>query len=331
MRSKAGLVIWVGLFVISQQLYSADNRVGPAPYVGPHSSPAINNSMPRVLPTRRSVGAAMHPQTPHISRSSGVAGYRFRPWQKPAPQAYRQQDRIAVQAARSGYRFRPLPPIQRAVMAQPVRYRPLRIQIPNRYVFRPLKPAARRRPPMPEQRPVAATPTAYPPAARHYAYYPNRPWPNSRNMAGGYPAAPWTNAWRAYPPPSWISPQRRYPYPMAQGVNPLPRYQSGPYRWREPTPMPGYPPRYVWRRPDRAFAPPPPAWHDWRVPSPGYGWVGRTAQRPPLPPARQNRYGTDWYDGRGDDDGAWYRLLLQSSPAVSQSWAPVPITNERAD
>ncbi|MET0089898.1 MAG: hypothetical protein ABW068_07730 [Candidatus Thiodiazotropha sp.] len=115
------------------------------------------------------------------------------------------------------------------------------------------------------------------------------------------------------------------------------------FRESRPRPYRGYPPQYAWRPRDaeRSFER---RLSARSVPQPGYPgqyepWMGRGpvwgAQRlsravpPPLAPYNnadaprvvQNPYGVDWYDGRSDGEGAWYKLVESKEwPRVTQHW-----------
>ncbi len=287
-----------------------------------------------------------------------TSGYRFRPWSEAersrqhAPPNSRassvppwggyagmrsapgQTTRVAPR-----YRFRPLAPQPRSAPPQPQGYvyRPMQIEIPGQYVYRPLNPVKQAprpsyRPPLPTGfpryagRPRVPGGYAYP---RYPAYYPQPPMglrtqPQSRYVYGNPYMGP-----RFRPQPAADRYVAHYSRPY-QG--PIPGYAN---RERRMRPLPGYPQRYVWR--------------PWGEPHPsrGYGsqsgYPGRydTAMRErpvweprglpqavapvtPNPGAAsrrmvQNRYGVDWYDGQTDGDGAWYKLVENKEwPRVSQ-------------
>ncbi len=336
MRYQSWLLLCAGLLVVSQSTYSADGRGVPATFPGHYSPAAINENQGWVYQPRQPV-AATRSATSGQALTERAPGYRFRPWQRPTA-GLQQGAPSAAPAVLSRYRFRPMPPAQQVPVEQPVRYRPLQIRIPDRYVFRPLKPTARQRPPLPDQ-----SPSGFPPVSRHlpggayspYVYNPYASWPNFPYAAGNHHRVPWTNARRAYPMPGWTPPRHGYPSRFAQGLNRPPRVRNWPYPVRYQAPRSWYPPRYAWRQPLPPAPPPVAVWPYGRgvplAPYPTHGVWQRTAQRPPPPPARFNRYGTDWYDGRSDGDGAWYRLVLESEPTVSQFWAPPPVTSEWID
>ena len=230
------------------------------------------------------------------------------------------------------YRFRPMPQTRPTQGDRLVRYRPLEVRIPERYVFRPLNPIARSAAPLPPPR-VAPfyAPGVYPPVYNGYSpeapvlvgrYAPNHvatPYAAMPDVRS--PAQRW--AWRtpmpAAPAPAYVqgvNPQARFRPESRHGRGSIERWDSGGRYVRH---LPG------WRYPYPSSSP---YWAQHSRPAryalPGYGFDGSVAQRPPVAPRRLNRYGTDWYDGRGDGDGAWYRLAVETAPPVSQAWETGP-------
>ncbi len=229
-----------------------------------------------------------------------------------------------------GYRFRPLAPARQSQLDRQIRYRSLQVQIPDRYVFRPLNPVARTAtPPTPRQPAWSYPPVAYSMGYNGYTPYASMPpgsWNPDVYAAPAYAALPWGGMPPAYGRPLRM-PQQHYPPPAyAQGMNPMPRFRPDRPLGRDHYGQRGHGQRYArqhpaWRRP---MTPQAPYWaYQRRIPLyayNGYGWDRRTEQRQTIPPARLNRYGTDWYDGRADSEGAWYRLAVEAAPAISQSW-----------
>lgn len=313
MRYQGWFVLFIGLFAVSQLTFSA-NGCG-----------VQGHSMARYAPS---------------TFSSGHPG--FRPYPAAVNTAY--QSHYPDMRA-SGYRFRPWAPTQQARIERPVRYQPLPMKIPDRYVFRPLNPVARPAKPMPVQpppMPAQPQPPGYPALAYPwtgggyypYAYSPNRLWPYYPHRARSYTTEPWAGAVTAYRQPERFPARHAYPPASAQGANRMPRFRPWSYPGWERAHNRPYVPRYALQRPIRRYPSPVPPWGfdsaAAMTPYPGHNAAERTAQRPPIPPSRVNRYGTDWYDGRGDDDGAWYRLAMEKAPTVSQSWDSLPkSTQER--
>ncbi len=311
------------------------------PWQGPVPSPAlqqggvqpVTTSYWGGMPAGRRLNAPHSATTysmPIVSTSAGG-------WQPASPGPYPARQAHAGQSGPfASYRFRPL----QAQAEQPIRYGPLHMQIPERYVFRPLNPVSRPAPSMPVQPPPADYPTLADPWANgvysHNAFTPNRPGPYSPYRATPYATQPWAGAVTAY---RYRQPQRypawhAYQPVYAQGTNRMPRFQPRYYPGWESARRPVYGPRYALQRPIRRYPLPAPVWRFDRTapmtPYPGYRFSAQTAQRPPIPPARLNPYGTDWYDGHADGDGAWYRLAVERSPAVSQTWESSTATWESA-
>ncbi|MEJ2590693.1 MAG: hypothetical protein P8178_04690 [Candidatus Thiodiazotropha sp.] len=262
------------------------------------------------------------------NRMSGPRGAAYPGWMPPASVASAERYRAA------GYRFRPLPGATPPGQEGRLVYRPLQVKIPEHYIFRPLNPLRHTSVPAAVAQRQLQAPEAYPampyPDARFRSFnpYPAQPWPMNRYAYRGYPA-PWDGyaaAPRPWPAPAWAMP-RVTPMPpyYARGMGsperfpprpaPFPRERArndGYYRFAQRGMMP--PPRYTYGSPDWRYQP---YRQRSRMPYPD---AGRMAFRPPRTPARLNPYGVDWYDGRGDGDGAWYKLPQESWPAVSQRW-----------
>jgi hypothetical protein len=315
MRYQSRILLLAALLIVPQVTFSANGWGDSRPFTGGHPSAATAPASPGAASMGR-YRSASWPSGPGFAPADPMArawqgGGRFRSSYPP------------------GYRFRPLPPARPGDVVQQVRYRPLQIRIPDRYVFRPLKPAAPRVPPMPARMasrdPGMANPWAGGVYGRHYGN-PYRPVFNNRfSPVRSFPVAPWAGGVNAYRPPYPVPPQRATAPAYARAANPMPRFRPWPRpRWAY-TPPPGYIPGYVQ---PRAYPGVPPGRRDmrWRRWQPGTGrdYREQRVQVPALSRAIPNPYDTDWYDGRGDVDGAWYRLTLESSPVVSQSWTPLP-------
>ncbi|MEW8662738.1 MAG: hypothetical protein AB2557_09830 [Candidatus Thiodiazotropha sp.] len=246
------------------------------------------------------------------------------------------------------YRFRPMQREENRAAPSRWTYRPLQIDIPNHYVYRPLRvnraanPAAGHKPPTPKAAhrmgygsraphpnrygynnlvpPAQAMPTPYYPSRRHLTGYDNfRPLgPNPRHPGyytdvGSYPVPMGSFApparYAANTPftryrfrPLYRSVGERYRYQGPQA----PRYAANPYVFR---------PLHPQLPPAQAYA----GNRHW-MPSAGYPYPGmrQAMQRPAAP----NRFGTNWYDGEADGEGAWYQLAGEREwPRVSH-YAP---------
>lgn len=237
------------------------------------------------------------------------------------------------------YRFRPLPQggQQPHFAAPEVAYRPSNIKIPDHYVYRPLNPVKKvQRHPSPyHYTPTYSPAPAYgfaPPAPMRFsAPVPNRSVPMARSLPGPryayggqpYPDFRFRPTSRAYGPPG---------YPVAgSNMNRAPRYAA---RWPErprfrpaprfrPTapvyadPFYGYPPGYA--HPAMAYNWPSERWGRYRPsypqPNPS-SWQAAPDTYDDIADRR-----VDWYDGRADGEGAWYKLTQQQDwPRVSHNW-----------
>lgn len=328
------------------------------PLPGQDSAPGSGNAYlgppGAVLPPahRPRVGNYLHGEMP----------YRFRPWEG-GGNGYDQSRRAALPkqpfwrpakaAAFAGYprqgidgryRFRPMETRNNSDVPMRWTYRPSQIEIPNNYVYRPLKSRQVRH--SIDQRRV---PVPVPPAMVAYGYNPRDPMfspygyfgvPGPGMYAPGFDPfghmGGYNPAWSAGPNlahPGYRAGIAGYPVPRGAVA---PRYTadmpaSG-YRFR-PLIQPGtqrsrY--RGQWARyaaNPYVAAPIPPGYMPAR-PYP-YGRY-RHQMPPPISPAAvtaqamwrpvmPNRYGVDWYDGRADGEGAWYKLAEQQEwPRVSQ-------------
>ena len=318
-----------------------------APSGNGSTAPAFVNQTAgyRFRPWEGSVDTHRQPQRPFPQQAPVSANRGYQPGWRPtsAPAASAQPATPLAYPARRvgyntashpmpGYRFRPLQKAQSAGHEQTQRYRPIQVQIPDRYVFRPLNPVARPTPARRTAPPAPMTPVyAGPPLQGNwpgYAYAPPRQ--QSRPSYWGHsPYAPTPGYGRSmgYPDPRWAFRPNPYPRTHFPGRNTMPGFRPRsraevaanapfyPHPQFRPHPLqrryaPG--PSYVWRPEQRRF----PGYQ-----SP-YAAAPRSVYRPPVTPARLNRYGMDWYDGRGDGEGAWYRLTLKSSPTISQTQEP---------
>ncbi|MET0066154.1 MAG: hypothetical protein ABW076_07395 [Candidatus Thiodiazotropha sp.] len=293
---------------------------------------------------------------------NGTTEYRFRPWTEREARLARQHSAAypaPFQAAPWSaqrppipsnnpmhnrtvpqYRFRPMNPAQpdRVTKAGFV-YRPMQIQIPREYVYRPLNPVkatprGNYRPPVPSVPRYAARPV--PPFGNNYRGYPNYPLPpmgvrsqpESRYVYGHRPVAPRFRPW---------SPAERY---VADYPRMYPRAFPG-VAYRDPRvrPFQGYPRTYAWRprqgdyRVDHRSVRndgPRTRYPNWLRGRPAWGYPEVASSAPyVMGPGDaqahadvQNRYGVDWYDGRSDGDGAWYKLMETPEwPRVTQRWS----------
>ncbi len=251
-------------------------------------------------------------------------------------EARRDYHRMPIAAgagAPQRYRFRPQDEAPVASGNGVYRYHALPMQIPDHYVYRPLNPVAKASRVRPAPMPDYAYRTGYEGwnryAAQPYRLLPPPPWPYQPAMAGPWPT-PEQAVVTSAPAPWWTPPAPGYPPAYVfNGYRPSPSPNPYPVAGRQAMPPPAYNKRYA-----RRWSPPspPPGYTHWQRPTPPMpyparaGWE-RTAQLPAPPPVRVNRYGTDWYDGQGDGEGAWYRLTLETAPTLTQSSPPQPSTS----
>lgn len=307
MRFKTTLRLIAGMFFFPLSSLYANGWYAPPPYPGVQFIPQAQYAVPPAPLSSRSLPGSAYAPPPVQPRWTENAGrYRFRPWQeggnlqRPARMRYLPPVTIA-----DHYRFRPLNPVKR---------RP------------PESWQAYRQPPTPPMPPAWGRPVygGFAPAM------PGTRW-SGRPLYAGY--APGGPAWHGEAVARPV-PRREIRRPIAP-----PRFTQQPYpgwRFRPLAPGPAVPPgRYVRFNPRERGTPPfpygapGPLWYAGRVPPMPAGWNYRapvqTAYRPLRAPLRANRYGVDWYDGRGDGEGAWYRLAAEPWPAVSQRWREQPV------
>lgn len=241
------------------------------------------------------------------------------------------------------YRFRPMDPQQhKGGSAYEWTYRPAQIDIPNHYVYRPLKVPNSRQAVHQQPKPMAAMPGMSDYAYAYqgpvlYGYQPPSRIPMADMAVPGYGANDYLDPYRRYtlnrPAARWGYPwqgeavenQRpwgrsapRYtgqsPYPPGHRFRPVRRPGWGGYGYvpqadryaTNPYPLPNYQHSLPGRAPYNAGMP---------------GWQPYAAMHYPgmRRPGAPNRYGVDWYDGMGDGEGAWYQLAGQQTwPRVSQ-------------
>jgi hypothetical protein len=269
--------------------------------------------------------------------------YRFRPW------AGQNQPPVAQQAYNAyptqhplGYRFRPTHDaeqraLQRSVATPAVAYRPASITIPDHYVYRPLNPVKRVKP-----RTYANNiPPAYPaiPNYGYRAYYqmpnrqpsratrqvPQRAQPAPRYVYGDGDGRYLGHKFRADPR---VYQAQAYTRPI-QRMNPMPGYAYN--RWPaqlrfRPTrqlrmPQPNYAYLQANRYPARTQSYPvmaaPRSYYPATMPQGYTSWQTRSEPRVSSTPNQ-----VDWYDGRSDGEGAWYKLAQQQNwPEVSHNWS----------
>lgn len=278
-------------------------------------------------------GYALYPQyqQPHNSVSSESAKWRMR-----AP-VYQGN------TTTNGFKYRSQDVQQQ--MDNPLKwtYRPAQLQIPNHYVYRPLRvvkqqqqPSQQRMQPLSRQILPAYNYAPGDPAiygrAGYRPHYVEQNLPSKRYVYGNNSYA---QVWPQYTAPSmpstgysvpWTSPVSRYT--GRAGFN-RPRFRplitSGSVSYHHP----GQRNRFV-----QNFYPAPPGYpvvdNRWRYPiGMNNVWPPRINTPYPMPgvatqPASlPSRYGVDWYDGHSDGDGAWYKLAeRQEWPRVSQ-YVPV--------
>lgn len=369
MRYQSWMLLIAGLFTLPHLAFSAGAWGVPEAYSKEYATsagirPESTSLRPYSVPTQH----IKLPHYAEMAAQMRAQGYRFRPLDRASPSREHKQGRYPQQPARSyrggmppegwratarervavqvpqsrypwqmgqhwstqGYRFRPLPPARQARVERTIRYRPLQLQIPERYVFRPLNPVAPAAAPM-RYRPPAAPypPLGYTMAGRGFRPHAYDPY-NLRTHAS-YAVPPHAPA-----PSSAVAPVSRqsqrmslrtaYPWADARDMSRMPRFRPWSYAGRNRNDRWIYAPSYARRSPAWHYPTPVqlPAWaYQHRPPlysQPTYGSAAYTEQRPTVPPTRLNRYGADWYDGRGDGEGAWYRLALETTPDVSPSW-----------
>jgi hypothetical protein len=239
------------------------------------------------------------------------------------------------------YRFRPLPAGEPhpPVAPQAVTYRTTNISIPNHYVYRPLNPVKKiqTRPATPKWPPRYSQ--ALPAAPRYgYPYRPMMMAPSALDRHAMTPPA--LRSAQQRPNPRYV-----YGGNYFSGLRYRPDnrgYTSARYDWpgyglaREPgngfsrgpghlrfRPVPGFPalPAYAYAPgvlpPTMAYRPAM-ARQDYRPHKP-YHYPDRRGMSDASAATYNDRI--NWYDGRTDGDGAWYKLTEQREwPRVSQNW-----------
>jgi hypothetical protein len=237
-------------------------------------------------------------------------------WRPATPVDYRG---FPAKAAGSQYRFRPMDRQRRAAAPMKWTYRPSRIDIPNHYVYRPLRVKHNRN--ATDQR-ISNAPRV--PGTYDYGFKPR----DSRYHGYRPFRAPSYDAYRYHDRNQRYAAERstgRYTgQPMARRYSYLRDYSASRYAGRMPSGG------YVFRPLDRPgrdayrYRGQPRRYSANPYPVPGYqhrvpGWDYRYAMQQPIQrPNMPNRYGVDWYDGRGDGEGAWYQLAGQQEwPRVS--------------
>lgn len=249
---------------------------------------------------------------------------------------------VAASSGNAQYRFRPLRQESLSQPAGQLRYRPIQVKIPEQAIFRPLNPVARSMPPVQNSRqqyfmppPVLPYPSADVRTQRHP--YSAQPIPSGR-FVYNYPDQ---RRWSGYGPWTAYGPNRDvYNRPA------VPRYAQMPARPLNFRPQPAFraevrPPAYrPYRfaqhnlmRPNQRHTYNP-GWRS-RYPYPVPNYAVRHQHQPVLlgarpqwQPVRSADRSTDWYDGRGDGNGAWYQLVKNTGPAVTQQWSASPVSVE---
>ncbi|MES9816012.1 MAG: hypothetical protein ACH255_07100 [Candidatus Thiodiazotropha sp.] len=258
--------------------------------------------------------------------------------------------RPAAQSARAGqlkygpnsqYRFRPMEQERQREAPPRWTYRPAQLEIPNHYVYRPLKVQQRRNHTDQQRQRRSAVPGMQdygpnPWDPVRYGY--DRSWmPMPGSASSPYDPYRYLDSYNQYSAAQsngrYLWRGDRVGYPVPRGYT-APRYSGhGPFtghRFR-PLKRSGWD-RYRYRgMPDRyAVGSYPVANYQWRRPDwANYDtmrreWQPQMAMSYPGPhpmrrPDAPNRYGVNWYDGRGDGEGAWYKLAGQREwPRVSQ-------------
>lgn len=315
MRFKTALRLVVGMALLPLGHLYADGCDPSSPYPGA----GFHHLWPSYPPGRFAIAPA-----PFLAQ--GFPGTVYAPSLRPP--------RWNESAGR--YRFRPRR--EGGTLRRPVqpRYLPP-VTIADHYRFRPLNPAKRR---FPAPRPTYGWPPAPPvvPPLRRGPVY------------GGFPPVMPGPRWRGRPFYAGGLSGREGRYggalagtvpqsPYRRPVEP-PRLSKRPYpgrRFRPPAPRHGMPPfRYArfnpggWGMPPFAYGMPASARYREGGPltpwGPGCRRPGKAVYRPLQAPSGIKRYGVDWYDGRGDEAGAWYKLATESWPAVSRHRGNPPLT-----
>lgn len=308
-------------------------------------------------PNQKTHTPRVHPAQ-SVSYWGGNPAARMRPVTRPAMEAPPRQhvDRrlrpmsgtahalpqVAGYSGNAQYRFRPL---RQETLSQPtgqLRYRPIQVKIPEQAIFRPLNPVAKSMPPaqIPRQQHFMPPPVLpYPSADVGTQRYPYsaKPMPSGR-FVYNYPDQ---RRWSGYRPWTTYGPERG-----VYNRSAVPRYAQMPTRPLNfrPQPVLGAEMRSPAYRPYR-FAQHNlvrpnqrhtynPGWRS-RYPYPAPHYAIRhqyqpvfLGARPQWQPVRSANRRTDWYDGRGDGDGAWYQLVKNTGPVVTQQWSASPVSVE---
>jgi hypothetical protein len=269
------------------------------------------------------------------------SAYRFRPWsgaRLPTPKSSRYGYPAYNQIYQpvQGYKFRSMPQqqaLRQAALAAPaIAYRPANITIPDHYVYRPLNPVKKAKP----RFYVNNTPRAHPPFPGYgYTAYQPMPGVHTAELANRQIS-------RAHRTPRYVygnGLDTRYkfrPDPRIyrtaahgrpiRGMNSIPGFAYN--RWPEPM---RFRPTPQFRATHPGYTYPPTNRYPATVHNDPDVDVFYTApisqsypnrQKRPEHHVKSQRKQVDWYDGRADGEGAWYKLTEQQHwPEVSQNWA----------
>ncbi|MCU7845498.1 MAG: hypothetical protein KZQ93_16845 [Candidatus Thiodiazotropha sp. (ex Monitilora ramsayi)] len=291
-----------------------------------------NNRMPRMAPDKSVSywgGIPVNRVRPVVSVKREQESTQYRDVQQSRIRStYHQPDVSGYSPGQ--YRFRPLHRVKAPESHGRLKYRPMQVHIPDQARFRPLNPVARTKPyPVRTAQYRRDLPRPYSTAGYwpRYDIYP-QPAPTGRYVYS-YPAG---RHWPGFNPRR--EPWQQHMAPAQSVMSGYARRDSSQVRFRpQPTPrntafQPGRLPRFAQRRFTQ-----PPNWSKNRprgyhlYPYPAPTTVAR--QWPPAPmgyrpqwqPPVTAQQRTDWYDGRGDGEGAWYQLTSRSMPVVTQRWS----------
>ncbi|MES9859237.1 MAG: hypothetical protein ABW157_03695 [Candidatus Thiodiazotropha sp. LLP2] len=359
MKIAAFALLLSGVFTTTMAPFASAEAGGsyaPGQYQGYWSAyGGASNYLPnqRVGQSQTASGWSASGMPPNY-RFRPLSGKRQPAWRAGMNPVWRQQPTVAYHPAAQtrpagyarspqmrspqNYRFRPISQSgQQPELSPPqVAYRPTNINIPAHYVYRPLNPVKK------VQR--HSYPRNYPPTYRPAPAYGFTPYMPMRSA----PAFPYhaTPKARSLPGPRYAYGRQPYPdfrfRPTDRAYGP-PVYPAASYSLNR---VPGYAPRWADRpkfRPSPRFQPPIPAYVDpFYAHSPGYAYPAMAntwprerwgRYRPSYPQPNPSWQGTpdtsngiansrvDWYDGRADGEGAWYKLTQQQDwPRVSHNW-----------